>query len=631
MRPTGAYWGAAGEQIDLLSGNLNFTVPLIQAMGRGGWSVTFALSYNSQMWRQDSGGIWLLGEDSGYGLGWKLQAGSILPVWYNGSVLYYVYSDSTGAQYVLDQNNGNVWSSLQGVYVFFDANADILHFPDGSFWNMSVISASVEQDAGTLYPSMIEDSNGNQIVVSYKPAAGYGYQYTNTSSRIASISDSRCQGLSNNWCFGGGGNYGFTYNSDSIPHLTGISNSLGTPEYYSFSIATQYLTEPFGGTQFGSNPVTTLTGATVTKVYGPPLASNLFQYDSSGEMTQFTTPLGGQLNWGYGTYDYANRNYREVWTRSMLATPGGTTYQWGIQRGSSPNWHTYASLADYGAGTEKCWGFSTLSDYTAGLATIYEEFGTSGAVLLEKDYTWEQTSAGSPFVGTLVSKLNPGASYAASTTTVQVQDNYGNLTQSQVTDYANSTTGTRTYNFAYLNGSSYAALYIFNRMTSATATPSGGSPVTLTSTAYDGSCGGMGLTPTNATNSHDPAYGTTAWYRGNPTTVSGLNSADTVCTAYDTAGVPYYSADASGHSVSIQTNSDSSYSLPGVVTPGGNGNLGTSASYASSWAVVSMTGPNNAQGTTTYDAYGRPSQTQIPDGAVTAYAYTCLLYTSRCV
>jgi len=77
-----------------------------------------------------------------------------------------------------------------------------------------------------------------------------------------------------------------------------------------------------------------------------------------------------------------------------------------------------------------------------------------------------------------------------------------------------------------------------------------------------------GLTPTNATNSHDPAYGTTAWYRGNPTTVSGLNSADTVCTAYDTAGVPYYSADASGHSVSIQTNSDSSYSLPGVVTPG---------------------------------------------------------------
>jgi len=36
VRPAGAYWGAAGEQVDLLSGNLNFSIPLIKAMGRGG-------------------------------------------------------------------------------------------------------------------------------------------------------------------------------------------------------------------------------------------------------------------------------------------------------------------------------------------------------------------------------------------------------------------------------------------------------------------------------------------------------------------------------------------------------------------------------------------------------------------
>ena len=38
VRPTGAYWGAAGEQIDLLSGNLNFALPLIKAQSRGGWA-----------------------------------------------------------------------------------------------------------------------------------------------------------------------------------------------------------------------------------------------------------------------------------------------------------------------------------------------------------------------------------------------------------------------------------------------------------------------------------------------------------------------------------------------------------------------------------------------------------------
>ncbi|MCI0718723.1 MAG: hypothetical protein L0338_07070, partial [Acidobacteria bacterium] len=39
VRPTGSYWGAEGEQIDLLSGNLNFTLPLLRAQGRGGWGV----------------------------------------------------------------------------------------------------------------------------------------------------------------------------------------------------------------------------------------------------------------------------------------------------------------------------------------------------------------------------------------------------------------------------------------------------------------------------------------------------------------------------------------------------------------------------------------------------------------
>ncbi|MBK9171352.1 MAG: fibronectin type III domain-containing protein [Bryobacterales bacterium] len=52
IRPTGAYWGAGGEQIDMLSGNLNFTLPIVTAQARGGWSKTFALSYNSQVWRK---------------------------------------------------------------------------------------------------------------------------------------------------------------------------------------------------------------------------------------------------------------------------------------------------------------------------------------------------------------------------------------------------------------------------------------------------------------------------------------------------------------------------------------------------------------------------------------------------
>ena len=55
-------------------------MPLVKAMGHGGWSVGFNLTYNSQNWRQDPGGTWQLGEDVGYGYGWKLLAGSLLPL-----------------------------------------------------------------------------------------------------------------------------------------------------------------------------------------------------------------------------------------------------------------------------------------------------------------------------------------------------------------------------------------------------------------------------------------------------------------------------------------------------------------------------------------------------------------------
>ena len=58
-----------------------------------------------------------------------------------------------------------------------------------------------------------------------------------------------------------------------------------------------------------------------------------------------------------------------------------------------------------------------------------------------------------------------------------------------------------------------------------------------------------------------------------------------------------------------------------MLTPGGNSNLATTVTYTNSWAVTSVTGPNGANGTTTYDDFGRPQKTKIPDGAETDYTY----------
>jgi len=45
VRPTGSYWGGLGENIDTLSGNLNFSQPLLNAQGRGGMSLPINLTY----------------------------------------------------------------------------------------------------------------------------------------------------------------------------------------------------------------------------------------------------------------------------------------------------------------------------------------------------------------------------------------------------------------------------------------------------------------------------------------------------------------------------------------------------------------------------------------------------------
>jgi len=38
-----------------------------------------------------------------------------------------------------------------------------LYFRDGSFWVLGCTSAGTEQDAGTMYPTVMEDTNGNQL------------------------------------------------------------------------------------------------------------------------------------------------------------------------------------------------------------------------------------------------------------------------------------------------------------------------------------------------------------------------------------------------------------------------------------------------------------------------------------
>ncbi|MGO9095977.1 MAG: hypothetical protein ACLQGV_12210, partial [Bryobacteraceae bacterium] len=380
LRPTSTTWGGAGEEIDTLSGNLNFTLPLLKAMGRGGWGVAFALSYNSQIWRQQGGTDWKLGHDIGYGFGWRLQAGSITPYWSGGVIDHYTFVDSSGAEYRLNVNTGGNWTSQEGIHVTYQPSTYRLYFPDGSLWVMEALSAGTEQDSGTRYPTVMEDTNGNQILLHYQ--FGVGVPWPDSSSRITTIEDVRAklQGQLYGYQTGPYLTYRFTYSTGASPHLTAISSGIGTAENYSFTYASQNLYSPFATSYFGATSLlsqVTVTGLGIgtSMVYNPVSGNNVSQPATSGELTQVILPNLGWLRWVYRTFTYpGSHSLREVQYRYLAksATSGETTYTFAHDDSATSPVHAWTTLGDP-TGSGKYWSFFTdTTQWTAGLVSTFQ-------------------------------------------------------------------------------------------------------------------------------------------------------------------------------------------------------------------------------------------------------------------
>jgi len=592
VRATGAYWGASGENIDVRSNNLSFTLPLISSKARGSWGVGFNLSYNSQNWRYDpslSQPNWKYGNDVGYGWGWRLMAGSITPVYSDPYTLsYYLFIDSTGAEYRLDQNSSNVWSSKESVYVYYDANATVLHFRDGSFWYFGCTSAYTEADAGVMYPTLMEDSNGNQIIVNYMAAPGAGW--TNSSARISTIEDVRLPGENA---------YTFGYNTDTPPHLTGITSAINTGETYTFTYLTgQALYSPFDSQSYGTT--TMLRDVVVAANY----TEHEFTYNGSGELTKVRLPYFGYLSYDYTTATYSsNHSYREV-IRRYLSKDGSsqTQYTFSHEGSPGPDVHQYTVLDDPGGVGEKYWTFAT-SGLAEGLVTQYQGRQLPGPVAkVQNDYTWAQDAVSNSYIASATTTADPGQSYAAAKMTTQTVDTYGNVTQVNTYDYGNLTTPIRTDNYTYLNTSGYTSLYIFNRLTSSPTTTIG----------YDQQ------TPA------DPPSGYYEWdasvqnvsARGNPTTIT--STAGTTTVRYDFAGGPSVTI-VNGLTSTSSNSTATNFAVPEQITVG---SLSTTMTYNSFLGLTNETGPNSSSVSLGYDVLARPNSSTSPFGATTTTTYS---------
>ncbi|HRJ21626.1 MAG TPA: hypothetical protein PLF84_21470, partial [Bryobacteraceae bacterium] len=616
LRPLGAYWGAMGEQIDMQSGNLNFTVPLLMVKGRAGMAVPVSLSYNSQNWRQDAAGTWKLGRDVGNGFGWRLMAGSLTAHYTDWwTVHHYTFADASGAEYRLDVNTNGVWTSTEPFYGRYVTAENRLFFPDGSFWHFGSVALGSEEDAGTRYPTLIQDSNGNQIIFRYR--TGSGAPPGNTSSRIHQIEDPRASSS-------GGSTYGFTYDPQGPRRVLSIANYIGTSENYSFTYApTAPTVSPFDsglsiGTARTLSSITTSVGS-----YSLTYGSN-----NSGELTKVTLPSGGELEWEYQDFEYVNgKKFREVSKRWARANPSATRYEW--QLTSDPgdpgrDVHNWRGLGQPGGDSSKVWFFNTSTGQnTTGLAYRFDDRAepNNGSGLIEKHLLFSSDSGGRPYVSEILTVLNPGTPHVKYAKVEQTVDTWGNLTQQKIYAHDEWFTPERTLNYTYLTGSEYSSRYIRNRVTQVQLTPAGKPTVTLASYTYDPSY----PKPLSADGirQHDSSKNGDFRWRGNVREVVSLG-APTQTFLYDIGGNV---VQVSGGSAASNTTmgSGQNYLVPTAITPHADASLTSSFQYEPGFLrIQSATGPNADQASFTYDALARPASTVSPHGATTQYTYNGL-------
>jgi RHS repeat-associated protein len=682
VQRTGSYWGGAGEQIDLVSGNLNFTVPLLTAMGRNGLSATFALSHNSQNWRSVYGADRMLGADTGYGFGWQLMLGSLLPVWgVDSTVQYYLYTDSTGAQYRLDQLIGSgVWGSLDSVYVWYDSNANRLHFPSGTFWVMGCTSAGAEQDAGTLYPTIVEDSNGNQIIITYMAGAGAGWN--NSSSRITSIQDSRLLL---------GPSYQFSYSGAHLPdgmtayYLSSIASYVGTPENYTVNIAPENALYAPNNSTSAFSTAGLLESVTAT---GPPGYTSLgyswsFSYEQppgitcsqppclgDGSLTEVRLPQGGSLQWSYSPFVYmSTTTLWEVASRTLQSAVGGSpppanTYTFARPSADASGGitvHSGMALTDP-TGAQKSWsfyctnpvGYSNCPSGQLALFTAEIELGSelqeiapgASAPMRDTTYSWTADSAGNAYLSHMTTTLDKGLAWAQTTSSAQTLDTYSNVLTLAVSDYNGST---RTYTNTYSASSGgwcmspYQGVlnYVCNRLLTSAVATNGGASVRLVTNTYDsGTTGSTMCAPGgNMPGEYDLGHTSTPYSPGNLT--KSLTPGRTLNSQYGCTGIPTEQDDGFSHSVTITTSTRTNFTMPDQVAPNDVATLATNALYDTpSLAPTSVAPPyqtvfdpnTNSSGTasyTNYDGYGRLRSVYPPLGyAANTYTYYAYSYGS---
>jgi hypothetical protein len=159
---------------DETNGNKNFTfaLPVAGLPGRG-INAAVALVYNSSVWNKSTapstGNTWMTYDvDSSWpATGWRMTLGQID----NQGTAGFTLVDSDGTRHALSLTSTSHYDTTDGTFIHYHggSTSGTLYYPNGT-----IATYGAGGGGYRLYPTKIQDKNGNYITITYAGSNGAG-------------------------------------------------------------------------------------------------------------------------------------------------------------------------------------------------------------------------------------------------------------------------------------------------------------------------------------------------------------------------------------------------------------------------------------------------------------------------
>lgn len=287
------------EQVDPASGSLAVSGTDLVLPGNAGFDVAIQRVYNSAVYPDYNSGSTAFEEDSWAGIGWRLHFGRVLnpDTTAAGQTSIEMPDGSRHALYH-SLTNSNIWTTTD--FWIYDRPTHTLKLPNGLIYTFGHRVTLNARLGDALYVTDISDLFGNHVTFSYFSAPG-------PVDGVASITQYLSPTVTRSVTF--------AYD----PTLKALSSM-------SYAGRTWYYTQQAAGP----------TGYSVLTRVQPP-AGPAWQYGYSatmtGELTQLTTPSGGQISYVYAD-SIRHASFLQIRTRVVTqrivggraVTPGTWTF-----------------------------------------------------------------------------------------------------------------------------------------------------------------------------------------------------------------------------------------------------------------------------------------------------------------